>query len=256
MKKITNIILMLCLIACMAGLSSCGGSGPKPSGDAKDLSVEYGWTVKDTDPHEETIGAVITNNSDKVATNVLATVVPYDASGKVIEYTEDDPATSEGASGQALHANDIGTLTILPGESVGMSDWGFDDLAAAPDHIEVIVESVEWKDASEADTGSVTVTDYDYKMGADTISVSLRNDTDTDFDITAPELERQLYIVIVGYDSAGKIVGADDGFVTSLGAHSEGTAEVSLNGFLEDTEAKEVKVFAVHTDSEPEETVE
>ena len=50
--------------------------------------MDFGWTVLEENPIESPVGIVVTNNGDKVATDVEILVTPYDADGNAIDYRE------------------------------------------------------------------------------------------------------------------------------------------------------------------------
>lgn len=244
-------VTALCLVMCMCVLGGCSQLNEiKDKIDpAKDLSVEYGWTVKDTSPHSETIGVVVTNNGEKAATDIEVMITPYDADGNVITYKEGDPGMENGGTPSANHTWMIST--IMPGEKKAVCDYGFEDLKEAPDHIDATIKTVKWKDPAKIPEGDVTVTDYSYVPGSDYAYVTLKNTTEYDYDVDDLLLLYMLNLEFIGYDSEGRIVGADHGTVQYLAAGAEEGVELYLDGTLAGTGAETVEVFTSRDDFDP-----
>ena len=246
-RKYRTLLLVLCLAACMLALGGCSKVD-----EVKDLidpaskfDVDYGMTVIDADEPNQAVGIVVTNNSDKVATDVVLKITPYDAEGEMMNSNE----AAEGDYSPAIQ--DAVISYILPGEkSATVFDY-FYNLDTAPDHVEVEVKGVEWKDSSELPEGDVTITDFSYSPGADTAYVSLKNTTSFIYDIDDLLHSYWVNINIIGYDDEGKIVGGDFSSVQYLGANSETSEQLILEGKLSKTDAVTFEAYVERNDFKP-----
>ena len=247
-RKYGTLLLVLCLAACVLALGGC--SKIDEVKDTLDpgakLDVDYGMTVIDADEPNQTIGIVVTNNNDKVAADVTLEITPYDAEGNVMNSNEVSEGDYDPAVQEAL------IPYIQPGEkSAAVFDY-FYNLDKAPDHVEVEVKSVEWKDSSELPEGDVTITDFSYSPGADTAYVSLKNTTSFIYDIDDLLHSYWVNINIIGYDDEGKIVGGDFSSVQYLGANSETSEQLILEGKLSKTDAVTFEAYVDRNDFKPE----
>jgi hypothetical protein len=248
LRKYRTLLLVLCLAACMLALGGC--SKIEEVRDTLDpaskLDVDYGMTVIDADAPDLTIGIVVTNNSDKVATRLELELKPCDAEGEVISVKgakEDEykPATQI-----------IEVPYVMPGEKAGALANDFFDVAEAPDHMDVTIKNVEWKDVSEIPEGDVTITDFSYTPGTDLAYASLKNTTGFTYDINDLLQQYWVNINIIGYDEDGKIVGGDFCSVQYLGPDSETSEEVYLDGKLSKTGAVTVEPYVQRIEFQPE----
>lgn len=89
-RKYRTLLLVLCLAACILTLGGCSKVD-----EVKDLidpaskfDVDYGMTVIDADDPNQAVGIVVTNNNDKVATEVVLNITPYDAEGEMMNSNE------------------------------------------------------------------------------------------------------------------------------------------------------------------------
>lgn len=250
MKRLLTVI---CLGLCIFAISGCSKVDEiKDTIDpGSKLSLDFGWTVLEENPNESPVGIVVTNNSDKVATNVTFQVTPYDADGNEIEYSEGDPGYESGRDVKMAHTGWIGR--IMPGEKAGTYDAGFSDLKNVPDHIEVTIREAKWVDPSEFAEGTVTVEDYSYAPGDEVAYVTLKNTTEYDFDINASDGSPWMNLNFIGYGADGKIVGADFGTVQYLAAGAEEKMEILLDGGLAGAGAETVEIYPDVFIPEPEE---
>lgn len=247
-RKYRTLLLVLGLAACMLALGGCSKVDEvKDKLDpASKLDVEYGMTVIDADEPNQTIGIVVTNNSDKVATDVVLKITPYDAEGEMMNSNE----AAEGDYSPAIQ--DAVIPYIQPGEkSATVFDY-FYNLDKAPDHVEVEVKGVEWKDSSELPEGDVTITDFSYTPGSDVAYVSLKNTTGFTYDINDLLQQYWVNVNVIGYDEEGKIVGGDFGSVQYLGPDSETSEEMYLDGKLSKTDAVTFEAYVDRIDFKPE----
>lgn len=244
---ISILCLMLCLAACVLALGGCSKVD-----EVKDLidpaskfDVDYGMTVIDADDPNQAVGIVVTNNSDKVATEVVLKITPYDAEGEMMNSNE----AAEGDYSPAIQ--DAVISYILPGEKSGTVYDNFYNLDKAPDHVEVEVKDVEWKDSSELPEGDVTITDFSYNPGWDGGYATLKNTTAFTYDINDLLMIYWVNLNVIGYDADGKIVGGDYTSVQYLGAGSETTEEMTYNGKLPKTDAVTFEAYVERNDFKP-----
>jgi uncharacterized protein YuzE len=212
---------------------------------ASKFDVDYGMTVIDADEPNQTIGIVVTNNSDKVATDVVLKITPYDAEGEMMNSNE----AAEGDYSPAIQ--DAVISYIYPGEKSATVYDNFYNLDKAPDHVEVEVKSVEWKDSSELPEGDVTITDFSYTPGSDVAYVSVKNTTGFTYDINDLLQQYWVNVNVIGYDEEGKIVGGDFGSVQYLGPDSETSEEMYLDGKLSKTDAVTFEPYVNRIDFQP-----
>ena len=246
-RKYRTLLLVLGLAACMLALGGCSKVDEVKDliDPASKLDVDYGMTVIDADEPNQTIGIVVTNNSDKVATDVVLKITPYDAEGEMMNSNE----AAEGDYSPAIQ--DAVISYILPGEkSATVFDY-FYNLDTAPDHVEVEVKGVEWKDSSELPEGDVTITDFSYTPGSDVAYVSVKNTTGFTYDINDLLQQYWVNVNVIGYDEEGKIVGGDFGSVQYLGPDSETSEEMYLDGKLSKTDAVTFEPYVNRIDFQP-----
>lgn len=241
MKRLLTVI---CLGLCIFAISGCSKVDEiKDTIDpGSKLSVDFGWTVLEENPNESPVGIVVTNNGDKVATDVEILVTPYDVDGNAIEYTEGDPGYENGGSIKMAHTLMIGT--IMPGEKAATIDMGFFDLKNVPDHVDVSIRSANWKDPSELTEGTVTVEGCRYAPGDEYAYVTLKNSTEYDFDVNAGGNSPWMNVFFIGYDADGKIVSGIYGTVQYLAAGAEEEVEIIPDGDLTGAGAETVEAFA------------
>ena len=246
-RKYRTLLLVLCLAACMLALGGCSKVD-----EVKDLidpaskfDVDYGMTVIDADEPNQAVGIVVTNNSDKVATDVVLKITPYDAEGEMMNSNE----AAEGDYSPAIQ--DAVISYIHPGEKSATVYDNFYNLDKAPDHVEVEVKSVEWKDSSELPEGDVTITDFSYTPGSDVAYVSVKNTTGFTYDINDLLQQYWVNVNVIGYDEEGKIVGGDFSSVQYLGANSETSEQLILEGKLSKTDAVTFEAYVERNDFKP-----
>lgn len=218
MKK--SIICIVCLIIGLLILPGCTIAGTT---SADDLSIEYGMTLDSGGQRSDSTGIVITNNSDKAAVGVEVKYIPYDENGEQIVLEEGDPASSY-MSGKAEGGRQFGT--IMPGESVAEAFSISENcgIRKAPDHFEVKVIRVGWKDPeSLEDKGDseIKLSDINYDNGLEEVHMTIRNDTEFDYDNTDPMSGHDLSINAVFRDADGKIIGGDVAWPEFVPADSE-----------------------------------
>ena len=235
MKK-TTFLFLICVLFAGISLSGCS-TVAKQINPTLSMDIEYGY-FDNGDDMPATVMVVVTNNHERAATDVEISLTPYDAEGNVI-YADADESGGYTGSGTITELIPL----IMPGESAGLCSYAFHFLSEKPDHVEAEITSAIMKDVSDIPEGTVTIKDFSYDMGADRIYVTLENTTDNDYDASDPEGHHSLNVIVIAYDSDGKIVGGDDGTVQYLEAHSEGQEEVYLLGLLAGTSAESVKVF-------------
>ena len=249
MKRLLTLAVIAVCVLVLAGCAKVSKLINMADQD-KNLTIEYGWTVTGTSPHEDNIGIVLTNNGDLVATDITVKFIPYDKDNKEITYSEEDPGWGE-SFGPAENNTVLIDSIILPGSKTAFIDDGFTDLKEAPDHFKATIESVEWKDVSEIAEGDVTVEDYSYDVGSDYAIVTLKNTTDNEYDSQDKFSLQNLEIFIIGYDSDGNIVGGDSSYYLDLSAGKEADFEILLDGRLANTNAETAEIFVSRVDFDP-----
>lgn len=230
MNKRTALIVTLIsamLIFCLAGCSEDGA--PVNNGDPNnELKIEFGRTVIDSSECRESIAVKVTNTSELAATDVMLDVIPYDADGNIIEFGEDDPGTEDGRIGKAT--NTLSIDCIMPGETTGCFDFGFYELKNVPDHIDVQLMSVSWRDPDKIEGGDVILEDYSYSIGSEEICLTLKNETDYDYDINDPLGKHTLNVIIIAFDEDDNITG---GTFASVNARLDAGDEVTTAEYVD-----------------------